>query len=119
MIHSVRTPFLSWFGGITLTLTLIALVASWGNWPSVFLLSTMFGGAGAAMFFMSARVSVDSDGVIIYRVVSTAKVRWSEVERVSEGGGNLVFYTTLAAYRSISSVLGRAGEEPARILACS
>ena len=50
-------------------------------------------GAGAAMFFMSARVSVDSDGVIIYRVVSTAKVRWSEVERVSEGGGNLVFYT--------------------------
>ena len=93
MIHSVRTPFLSWFGGITLTLTLIALVASWGNWPSVFLLSTMFGGAGAAMFFMSARVSVDSDGVIIYRVVSTAKVRWSEVERVSEGGGNLVFYT--------------------------
>jgi hypothetical protein len=93
MTFSVRTPFLFWFGSITLAFTLVVVVGSWGNWMVALGVGVVFGGCGAALLLMSAKISGDSVRLTIRRIHSEAHVRWEEIEKVSEGGGNLVFYT--------------------------
>ena len=93
MARTVRTPFLLWFGGISLALTVVLVVASWGAWLSAFVLGTLFGGLGGALFFMSATLTGDAEGLTVARLTTTAKVRWADVERVATGGGNFVLYT--------------------------
>ena len=93
MNYSVRTPFLFWFGSGALAFTLFIVVAGWGNWMVVFGLAALFGGCGAALLLMSAEVSGDAERLTVRRIRSEVSVKWEEIERVSEGGGNLVFYT--------------------------
>jgi len=94
MTYTVRTPFLFWFGAVTLAATLAAVVAAlWeGAWIAVLFLGTMFGGAGAALFFMSATLSGDAEGLTVARIGGKKAIRWADVERVAAGGGNLVLY---------------------------
>jgi hypothetical protein len=48
---------------------------------------------GAALFFMSATISADVTGLTIAKPGHISRLMWEEVERVAEGGGNLVFYS--------------------------
>lgn len=95
MTYSVRTPFPFWFGSAALALTLFVVVASWGNWIVALGVGVVFGGCGAALLFMSAEISGDAVQLTVRRIQSEAHVRWEEIEKVAEGGGNLVFYTKM------------------------
>ena len=89
---SVTTPFLMWFGTISLVFGIVsAVLTSGGSWVGPFVLLTLFGGCGAAMLLMSGRVSVDGDGITVQRLFSRKRAHWDEIVAVEYGGGNLLF----------------------------
>ena len=93
MTYSVRTPILFWFGSAALIVTFLVVLAAWGNWLAVFCFGAIFGGCGATLLLMSAEVSGDPEHLRVKRIHSDAQVRWIDIERVAEGGGNVVFYS--------------------------
>lgn len=74
-------------------LTVVGVISSWGAWLGMFLMSTMFGGMGAALFLMSATLCADAGGLTVKRPGSLKTVKWTQITRVAEGGGNLVIHT--------------------------
>jgi hypothetical protein len=89
---TVHTPFLAWFGGITTVGgVVLAILAFGGSWLGPFVCLTLFGGSGAALLFMAARVTATAEGIEVKRFISRKYVSWNEISSVEFGGGNLVF----------------------------
>ena len=59
----------------------------------MFVVLSLFGGCGAALLFMSARITGDDNGLTVQRLQNKAFVAWPSITKARVGGGNLVLYT--------------------------
>jgi hypothetical protein len=89
---SVTTPMLKILGAIAVTCGAVGILVSvHGSWVAAFFCLTVFGGSGAALLLMSARINADEKSIVVLRLLSVGRAEWTAVIGVEYGGGNLVF----------------------------
>jgi hypothetical protein len=93
MSYSVRTPLLFWLGAASLLFLTYIVIDGWGHWMLLLGLTAVFGGCGAVLLLMSAEICGDDEALTVKRLHNEARIRWDEIVKIVEGGGNLVFYT--------------------------
>ena len=59
----------------------------------MFVALSLFGGCGAALLFMSARITGDDNRLTVQRLQNEVSVAWPSIIKARVGGGNLVLYT--------------------------
>ena len=90
-VLSVRTPMLTAIGSVVFAGGIILAIMAWnGSWLGPFICLTLFGGSGAALLLMSARVSADESGMTVRKLFAEHHVPWEQIAGMEWGGGNLV-----------------------------
>jgi|SRR5882672_523867 len=89
---TVTTPILAVVGSVALIGGLVAGWLAWnGSWLGPFVCVAMFGGCGAALLLMAARISGDDSRISVERLFSRHTANWAAISGFEVGGGNLVF----------------------------
>jgi hypothetical protein len=88
---SAKTPILTAIGSVFLTGGITTACLAWnGSWLGPFFCLTMFGGSGAALLLMTARITADEAGITVRRLFGERHARWEQIAGMESGGGNLV-----------------------------
>jgi hypothetical protein len=90
---SVTTPLLSILGWLALAFGVFGAIKIGGaNVVGTVVMLLLFGGLGAALVLMSARIRVDNEGLEVHQLTGRHRIAWRDVTRVEKGGGNLVLF---------------------------
>ncbi|SDY99051.1 hypothetical protein SAMN04487939_11144 [Lysobacter sp. yr284] len=100
----VRMPLLSGFGALVCTATVVMVaIAAWQQaWTAVLILSTLFGGSGAALLLIAAPIQGDEDGLTVMRPHKRLHIAWRDI-LAAEGGIDALVLRTRARRESLLS----------------